>query len=281
MKRRLLHLFRRHVPEPVRAPLRALVQRARSRPSGEAPRRTPRPDGSVAFETAFGPPLTIVREAVEWATYQFWADRTSAAEMREFVGIAGRHAVFADVGAHFGVFSTVFALAAAGGRVFAYEPVPASGRILREHLRLNGVSDRVEVVEAALGAVAGPASATIDPAGFATFGRSGAASEARFEMRTLDGEVERTGVRPDLLKVDVEGFELEVLRGGSQLLRDRRPFLFLELHLDAIEARGGRPAGVVDELVDAGYSEFRIGGSRVRPDRICDAATSLVRFTAR
>ena len=65
------------------------------------------------------------------------------------------------------------------------------------------------------------------------------------------------------------------------LLRGSRPFLFLELHLDAIEARGGRPTDVVDELVNAGYSEFRINGSQVRPRRVCDAATSLVRLTAR
>jgi FkbM family methyltransferase len=280
MKRRLLHLFRRHVPEPIRAPLRAMVQRSRSRTAGEAPRLSTRPDGNVVLEADFGPPITLTPTALEWARYQFWSEPTSAAEMRQFVEIAGRHAVFVDVGAHFGIFSTVFATLVTGGRALAFEPVEASSRVLREHLRLNGVSDRVEVIDAALGASPGEARAIIDPAGFAAFGRSDPGATSRFEVRTLDGEVERTGLRPDLLKVDVEGFELEVLRGGSRLLRDHRPFIFLELHLDAIEARGGRPTEVVDELVDAGYSEFRIDGSRVRPHRICDAATSLVRLTA-
>lgn len=201
--------------------------------------------------------------------------------MRQFVEIARSHSVFADVGAHFGVFSTAFAPFAAGGRSLAYEPVVASSTMMREHLRLNGVADRVEVIEAALGASPGEALGRIDPAGFATFGGSGPGQGNAFEMRTHDGVVERTGVEPDLLKVDVEGFELEVLRGGSRLLRDHRPFLFLELHPDAIEARGGRPEDVVDELMNAGYSEFRIDGSLVGPHRVCDAATSLVRLTAR
>jgi FkbM family methyltransferase len=241
---------------------------------------TSRLDGNFVLEADIGPPMTLVPSAIEWAKYQFWSDPTSAAEMRQFVETAGRHTVFADVGAHFGVFSTVFALAAAGGRAFSYEPIGASAAVLREHLRLNGVSDRVEVVEAAVGEFTGEAQAVIDPAGFATFGRSCTQPRERFEMRTLDGEVERTGARPNLLKIDVEGFELEVLRGGSRLLRDQRPFLFLELHLDAIEARGGRPKDVVDELMSAGYSEFRIDGSLVRSQRVCDATTSLVRLTA-
>lgn len=239
-----------------------------------------RPDGNVVLETTFGPRMTLIPAALEWAKYQFWSDPTSADEMRQFVEVARRHTVFADVGAHFGVFSTVFALVAAGGRALAYEPVVTSSAILLAHAQLNDVSDRVEVVQAALGASAGEARAILDPAGFAAFGRSSTGPGERFEMRTLDGEVERTGVSPDLLKIDVEGFELEVLRGGARLLRGCRPFLFLELHLDAIEARGGRPTDVVDELVNAGYSEFRINGSRVRPRRVCDAATSLVRLTA-
>lgn len=65
MKRRLLHLFRRHVPEPIRAPFRTLVQRSRSRPVGEAPQLSVGPDGNVVLETAYGPPVTLVPAAIE------------------------------------------------------------------------------------------------------------------------------------------------------------------------------------------------------------------------
>jgi FkbM family methyltransferase len=235
----------------------------------------------VQLRSEGAPPVSVLPEAVDWAIYQFWSDPTSAAEMREFVNSARDRDVLFDVGAHFGIFSTVHALVNRGGLSFAYEPTGAAARIAREHFVRNGVSDRVELVEAAIGQVLGFSSAVVDPAGFARFGGEIAGPSSAFEMRTLDSEIERIRRRPDLLKIDVEGFELEVLRGGSRLLREGHPLVFLELHLDAIEKKGGEPREVIEELTDAGYSEFRIGGRPVGADRICEATTSLVRLTAR
>jgi FkbM family methyltransferase len=233
------------------------------------------------LSTAGAPAVSVLPEAVDWALYQFWSDPTSAAEMLEFVNCARDRDVLFDVGAHFGIFSTVHALANADGVSFAYEPTGAAARIAREHFIRNGIAGRVELVEAALGEVSGSSTAVVDPAGFARFGGEIAGPTSAFEMRTLDAEVERTGRRPDLLKIDVEGFELEVLRGGSRLLRECHPLVFLELHLDTIEKRGGEPAAVIEELTEAGYSEYRIGDRPVDAGSICGATTSLVRLTAR
>jgi len=238
------------------------------------------PDGVILLKSPLGPQLRLVPEALEWATYQFWSDPTSAEEMRQFFAAARGRSCFFDVGAHFGAFAVVFALENPGGRAIAFEPMTSSAQVLRQHLRLNRVSDRVTVREVAIGDREGEAIGAVDPAGFATFGRRTEEAQVAFPMSTLDGEVRRAGSVPDLVKIDVEGFELEVLKGGADLLRARRPMVFLELHLDAIEKRGEQPDAVIRELIEYGYSEFRLGGRMVRPQRICDAATSLVRITA-
>ena len=60
--------------------------------------------------------------------------------------------------------------------------------------------------------------------------RGGASSE-KIEIRTLDDEREQARLpRPDFMKVDTEGFELEVLQGGRATLAECRPELLLEMH---------------------------------------------------
>jgi len=49
-------------------------------------------------------------------------------------------------------------------------------------------------------------------------------------MDTLDEFVERTGIIPDVIKVDIEGAEVDFLRGGLRTLKKHKPSLFIETH---------------------------------------------------
>ena len=70
------------------------------------------------------------------------------------------------------------------------------------------------------------------------------------ELRTLDDE---QGLRPpDLVKIDVEGFELEVLKGAGRTL-ERKPDLFLEMHGADPEDKMRRVVAIVDHLWASGY----------------------------
>jgi len=136
------------------------------------------------------------------------------------------------------------------------------------------------VREVALGDRDGKVHGNLDPAGFAHFGHSseGGANTA-FEMSTLDAEVDRLARLPDVLKIDVEGFEAEVLAGASGLLA-HRPRLFLELHLDLLERRRIPPADVLDRLQASGYRRFAVAGRPVPPTRILDSTRDVVRIVA-
>ncbi len=69
-----------------------------------------------------------------------------------------------------------------------------------------------------------------------------------------DALLERGVPAPDLIKIDVEGFELEVLRGLERTLIERRPRLVVESSGYRLSARGLAPDAVVRALCSLGYS---------------------------
>jgi len=147
-----------------------------------------------------------------------------------------RRGVFVDVGAYVG-FYTVLA-ARHGWRVVAFEPNPISLVLLRYNIALHGVGDRVVIVGKAAG----------DVHGYARFSMSSSPSESSFtkylrselklldivvEVTTIDSALESLGVKDFdslVVKVDVEGFGLRVLRGARKTIERFRPLILFEVH---------------------------------------------------
>jgi len=127
---------------------------------------------------------------------------------------------FADVGANIGAY-TLLALAA-GARADAFEPVPAAFAALSDNVNLNGAAHRVRAHNQAVGAQKGSLQMTMDRD---TMNRAVLAQAApsasvdSVEMTTLD-EAFAGRAAPALLKIDVEGYESQVLRGADGLLAD-------------------------------------------------------------
>jgi Methyltransferase FkbM domain len=82
-------------------------------------------------------------------------------------------------------------------------------------------------------------------------------------MRSVDELCSRLDFRPDLVKVDVEGFELSVLAGARATLALYRPRLFLEIHPERLCELGGSAEEVVLMLAGLGYRFFDPGGAPV------------------
>jgi FkbM family methyltransferase len=144
-----------------------------------------------------------------------------------------------DVGANGGFFSTQLAqMLGARGRIHAFEPVPATFAKLAQSVRRLGLAGRVEPVAAAVldapGAVQMSWSdrnslhAQVTPHGLNA--RAGDRL-ARAGGLTLDAFCASSGVRPDLVKIDVEGSEPAVLRGAARLLAGSdRPAVMFEFN---------------------------------------------------
>jgi FkbM family methyltransferase len=126
---------------------------------------------------------------------------------------------FLDVGAAIGQF-TVFAAAAAGGRVHAFEPSAANLATLRANVAQNGVGERVSIHRLALSNRAGEAEFSTAPNAFMS--RLDAASPLpaeRVPVEPLADAAARLGIdRVSVLKVNVAGFEPQVLEGARPLL---------------------------------------------------------------
>lgn len=137
--------------------------------------------------------------------------------------------LFIDVGANVGVI-TVLGAGVAGAETIAFEPDPSSVEWLDKNLALNDLTDRVRVHRAALGDTEGTLTIT-DHRGAANRATSGEEIDGQtVPCHTLDAALD--GATPTVLKVDVEGYELPVLRGAANSLA--RP----ELAVVILELRG-------------------------------------------
>jgi FkbM family methyltransferase len=151
-----------------------------------------------------------------------------AQQARCFVERVQRGDEVLDLGAAAG-FYTLLAARCVGpqGRVFAFEPDATNLRFLRAHVALNA-ADCVTVVAGALS----------DHGGTERFGSSAGHGRGRLHVcgelevvvRRLDDAALELGLHPRHVKIDVEGAELEVLRGGERLLREHAPTLYLSTH---------------------------------------------------
>ena len=145
----------------------------------------------------------------------------------------------------------IAATCAPDAQIYAFEPMPLSRRMLEANLRLNLMGDRVHVVPEAAGEHAGeavlslPLSKTrlIETAGSLNASLYGQTrDQIRVPVTTLDEFIAGRGAGPvDLMKIDVETFEPQVLRGSRRLLGEHRPIIFLEILPNA-------DAGALEEI---------------------------------
>jgi hypothetical protein len=73
---------------------------------------------------------------------------------------------------------------------------------------------------------------------------------------------------PSHIKIDVEGHEAAVLRGGADTLCDSSPLLFIELHTDMVFSEGGDPGAALDVIRGFGYQTFALDGQVIERSAI-------------
>jgi len=158
-----------------------------------------------------------------------------------------------DVGANVGSYTLLLAQwVGRDGRVFAFEPSGAPFDGLRRHIEINGASAIATPIASAVGATTGtlpfivastPGESRLAPA-------HGSAPTTAVPVTTIDDFCAQHGLTPDFIKVDVEGSELDVLRGARQTIARAagRLALFVELHPSLWRERGFSRADVEQEL---------------------------------
>lgn len=151
-------------------------------------------------------------------------------------------AVCWDIGAHIGYHSLGFA--ALGADVVAFEPNEHNAKLLRMHLERNAnLGERIRHLAVALADrdgemtfvqssdLSGASSGSHLDAGLQPLESYPGFDRVRVPVVRIDTLIEERGERkPDVLKIDVEGNEALVLRGGQKLLTNHKPVLLIEVH---------------------------------------------------
>ena len=142
-----------------------------------------------------------------------------------------------DVGANMGLFTFAAAgLAGPNGRIYALEPDAVMAGLLRRSALLNPAAAPVEVIPCAVSESVALARLNIARRsrtsnyleGFGMSQTGGVREVETVLTVSLDWLAQQIPL-PDVLKIDVEGAELNVFRGVSQVLKEKRPFLIFEM----------------------------------------------------
>jgi FkbM family methyltransferase len=179
-----------------------------------------------------------------YSTPLFW-DGPDAYELptsRAIALLAGRSKVFLDIGSNIGIYAVYVGVRFPTVKVFAFEPVPS---IFDKNVlfhRANGLSEQV-LFKLALGDRDGtqtiflPRLTSVEEEQTATLNEKSWQAHAEkveaieIQCQTLDAFMVKNPppAGPCCVKIDVEGFEAAVLRGGNFFFKERRPWIICEL----------------------------------------------------
>jgi FkbM family methyltransferase len=169
-----------------------------------------------------------------------------------------------DVGAFEGLVTLFFARSAR--HVVCYEPNARNYARLCENLELNGIQN-VTVRKYGLGAELCTAvmasdprmtgGATLTPSLSKAISRRADARNEEIQVTTLDQDFAEARLpAPDLIKVDVEGYELPFLNGASGLLEAKHPALYMEMHGETMNEKRANVRAVAGYLHRIGYQNI-------------------------
>lgn len=183
--------------------------------------------------------------------------------------LAGRGDTVVDAGANVGYMTALAAVAAKGGRVLSFEPHPSLFTVLEQNAtaakRIPGTA-AVRLYPAAVGDRAGESSLIIPPEfdvndGIGSLAATATGRAIPVQVTTLDEAIGRDRIA--VLKIDVEGFELQALRGADRAIADRRI-----THV-VFEDHAAAQSPVIVHLKEAGYRVYSLGwalrGPKLQP----------------
>lgn len=202
-------------------------------------------------------------------THQFLA------QVLDSLPLAGVQCVFIDVGASIGEFAIPMAHNERVARVIAFEPHPATAGALRASAEL-GPMGKIQVIERGLGAAAGLAAFDLNDTAPTAAGLGVAGDEKNFAtitLCTLDETIQLPGDVPLILLIDIEGGELEALRGGQALIARHKPLMIFEYNATT---RRFFQLSQVEDLLGAGYRLFRLRTEDGRLDHDLSSTWNVV-----
>jgi FkbM family methyltransferase len=164
-----------------------------------------------------------------------------------------------DGGANLGFHTICFASLANKGKVYSFEPQPLIFNLLSTNILLNGATDIVKQFKLGLGDKIKSLKMTPLKEQFFSedcinYGGRGLTDSKEGEEEVLLTTIDNLNLpKLDLIKLDVQGFELETIKGGEKTIKNNHPIFFLENYLDS-----EKDQNVIKLLQDWGYKNYRL-----------------------
>jgi len=189
-------------------------------------------------------------------------------EINLFKSLAQHARVVLDIGANTGLYSIVSQLKNPQAEIYAFEPYAINMKRLKNNAALNGLSEKIHFVEKVLGdsqasvdfavpeseQISDVLSADVEFTEQFSDGKKNFTTE-KIPQVTLDSFInERQIESVDLMKIDVENYELSVLRGALDTLKKYKPVILIEIFVDDERANFYK-----NELKPLGYQCYMIG----------------------
>lgn len=208
------------------------------------------------------------------------------AEFHSLAQAAGAGGILFDIGAHSGLISAMFCAAHPQNRAFAFEPSPVLAERLVAIRALNQFGDRMCIEPIGIGEEISTIEMILDPAGGFIQSQHfehtmwAAPQSVLVRMETIHDAASRLNVIPQFIKIDIEGYEFEAIKGSIEFLARYKPVIFLELHLNYLEQRNLPPKLLVEMLLSCGYALRTSAGARLKPRDVYDSPLPIVHVVA-
>lgn len=182
-------------------------------------------------------------------------DPESQEEIENFIYYASPGMTLLDIGCHFGLF-TLAALHYGGplSKVIAVDPSLEISLLFLANVKLNHLEERVHFLQAAVGNASKIPMVTTGAFGLYMMAAVLNHPDAQnVRGMTLPEIADAFALNPTHVKIDVEGYEQNVINGAKNYLSKHRPVIFLELHNKLIRNAGQRPQDLLTDLREIRY----------------------------
>jgi FkbM family methyltransferase len=181
-----------------------------------------------------------------------------------------------DIGGHIGLHAVTFAkLVKPKGKVYSFEPTPSTNALLQKTVELNKVEDIVSVQNEAISKNKGETvfyisdDLTDNSNSLVQYEKPKKVNGIRVPTITIDEFRHQKG-KVNFIKIDIEGAELDALKGARQTMMNDKPLCILSLHPFQIQSKGDTLKEIWDIIESFNYSVY-FDGRQMRKGEFCDS----------
>lgn len=210
-------------------------------------------------------PISVSEDTVRYTGYTFTSDGgmwevDSEKEFFRHVPIEKRCNIV-DIGAQSGLYS-LYAKYLPNATFYSFEPFPLSYKLLSENLKINNINN-VKTFDIAISDKTGTAilNTCLSHNGLHTLGenpkRFGDIKEIEVKTETLDNLFYEKNIPVDYLKIDTEGYEYYILKGGIKTLKKYKPLLQIEYNVQNMSQCNVKEEDLNELLNELNYKNYK------------------------